>query len=147
MNLGNMLIKVINDAWGKGILTGFLVILYLWSKHMIPLIEKRFKNKHVNSALNATERFAGMIIPEVAKMSSLSNSDRKAEAVRFVSMQLMKHGFDVSHKSIDCIVEKVYQYMKGVGHLDIDKPKSTLDPTQMTPEQISKLTPPDANNK
>lgn len=141
----SLAVKIFNDLWANGALTALLVVIYLLIKEIIKQLKAKHKYVHTVRALDEAERFAGIIIPELAKMSSMSNSDRKAEAIKFVSMKLMNHDIAIDHKTISAIVEKIYQYMKSEGHLDIDKPKVTSAPDKMPKSELDKVTEPNVH--
>ncbi len=116
------MLKQIYDYLGSAqaaALVAFLITAITYTFKLVkPLWQKKItteKNNHVKQALEVGLKFANAVVPELAVMVSLSKSDRKKEAVRFVGAQLTANGFDVDTQTIEALVEQAYQAYKAAG--------------------------------
>lgn len=89
-----------------------LVIGYYLLQPLVITRIKMVKSQKLQSFLSSADKLAGMIVPELAVMSGLSNSDRKTEAIKFVTNNLNKEGIDLNSAAISAAVESAYQLYK-----------------------------------
>ncbi|WP_283680460.1 hypothetical protein [Lentilactobacillus sp. Marseille-Q4993] len=103
-----------------------------------PLWEKKIlteRNSHTKQSLELGLKFADAIVPEMAILESLSKSDRKKEAIRFVNNQLKSNGLDIDISAVSGLVEQAYQAYKIKGG-DNHAPKSTSMPENVPVDTI-----------
>ncbi|MDP0463949.1 hypothetical protein Q7313_10380, partial [Shouchella rhizosphaerae] len=89
---------VFNWLNNAGVFAFLMVLIPAVYKLLKPLLTRKVqteKNTHVKQALEVGLNLANTIVPEMAVMASLSLSDRKKEAIRFVNSQLTANGFDL----------------------------------------------------
>ncbi|WP_164511307.1 phage holin, LLH family [Levilactobacillus mulengensis] len=104
----------------------FTVILIVAYYVLHPLVQAKLKTLHntrLQQALKLTDQLATIIVPEIAVMSNLGKSERKDEAIRFVTSKLNNHGITLSPSVVSAAVENAYQLYKhlvaGDQHLDL----------------------------
>ncbi|WP_407886071.1 hypothetical protein [Levilactobacillus sp. N40-8-2] len=132
----------VNDVFSwlqsTGVVAFLIVVIPAVYKLAKPLLDKKIateKNVHLKQSLEVGEKLADAVVPEMAVMAGLSKTDRKKEAIRFVSSRLTAKGLDVDPMIVSSLVEKSYQAYKVVGG-DNHAPKITPAPTEViTPDK------------
>lgn len=120
----------------SGVIVFLLVTIPALYKLIKPLIEAKIateKNTNVKQHMEAGLKIANAIVPEMAVMAGLSDSDRKKEAIRFVNAQLQAKGINLDVSLIAGLVEQAYQYYKNTLKGDVHKtPTVPQEPTTPT---------------
>lgn len=99
-----------------------------------PLIKAKIatqKDERTKHDLEIADNYAAAIVAEMAVMAPLSNSDRKAEAVKYVVNAMQNLGKSISTETAGAKVEAAYQSYKSNGgdvHKDIASTPAAADP-------------------
>lgn len=95
-----------------------------------PLIKAKIatqKDERTKHDLEIADNYAAAIVAEMAVMAPLSNSDRKAEAVKYVVNAMQNLGKSISTGTAGAKVEAAYQnYKNNVGG-DVHKATTTVE--------------------
>ncbi|MFT8908749.1 MAG: phage holin, LLH family [Lentilactobacillus diolivorans] len=76
-----------------------------------PLIQAKLqtaRNTQKLQALKLADELAGVIIPELAKMTELAPQQRKAEAIQFINQHLKTLGLSLTDETLAAKVEQAY---------------------------------------
>ncbi|WP_367377261.1 phage holin, LLH family [Levilactobacillus cerevisiae] len=99
-----------------------------------PLVKAKIatqKDERTKHDLEIADNYAAAIVAEMAVMAPLSNSDRKAEAVKYVVNAMQNLGKSISTETAGAKVEAAYQSYKSNGgdvHKDIASTPAAADP-------------------
>jgi hypothetical protein len=103
-----------------------------------PLVKAKIatqKDERTKHDLEIADNYAAAIVAEMAVMAPLSNSDRKAEAVKYVVNAMQNLGKSISTETAGAKVEAAYQAYKVAGG-DNHAPVVTPAPTEViTPSE------------
>jgi len=72
------------------------------------------KNRQLQQALKIADNLAASAVNEMSTMATMTPSERRDEAIKFVSNQLNQMDFQLAVDLISAKVEKAYQEMKSL---------------------------------
>lgn len=113
-----------NVSYLSSVVVFLLAVIPALYKLLKPILEakvKTEKNAHIKQDLEVGLKIANAVIPEMSVMAGLSDSDRKKEAIRFVTAQLQAKGINLDVSLIEGLVEQAYQYYKNTLKGDVHK--------------------------
>ncbi|GAD17751.1 hypothetical protein ABC628_11775 [Lentilactobacillus otakiensis] len=107
----NQLTHWLQSADTTGLLTFLATLLLTGYRLLHPLIQAKLQTIHNTQKLQAlklADELAGVIIPELAKLTELEPQQRKAEAIQFINQHLKTLGLSLTDETIAAKVEQAY---------------------------------------
>ncbi|MFT8907918.1 MAG: phage holin, LLH family [Lentilactobacillus diolivorans] len=98
-------------ADSTGLLTFTATILLVLYHLAHPLIKAKLQKEQRTQKLQTlriADNLAGIIIPEMARMTTLDNQQRKLEAISFINRKLHLLGLSLTDETISAKIESAY---------------------------------------
>lgn len=99
----------------NGVIAFLGTTLFMFYKLFHPLTQAKLKEEKsslTKRTLEIADDLAATIVPELAIMSTLSNEQRKEEAMKFVNRKLHLLDLRLTEETVSAKVEKAYQQFK-----------------------------------
>ncbi|KRK47355.1 hypothetical protein GPK34_09425 [Secundilactobacillus kimchicus] len=99
----------------NGVIAFLGTALFVAYKLLHPIAQAKLQDETSSikvRTLQIADDLAATIVPELALMSTLSNEERKAEAIKFINRKLSLLDLQLTEETVSAKVEKAYQEFK-----------------------------------